>query len=41
VFKVGFDDNFGNRDTLEQRNGGYTVSLRNGGNDIDHPLSRP
>ena len=30
VFKLGFDDNFGNRDTLEQRNGGYTVSLRNG-----------
>ena len=30
VFKAGFDDNFGNRDTLEERNGGYNVSLRNG-----------
>jgi hypothetical protein len=30
VFKFGFDDNFGNRDTLEQRNGGYTVSCATG-----------
>ena len=29
-FRFGFDDNFGNREEVQERNGGYTVSLRNG-----------
>jgi hypothetical protein len=29
-FKFGFDNNFGNREEVQERNGGYTVSLRNG-----------